>query len=140
MTVINLVQWRRCISLADLGGGVPGACHPLRDPILSFSHTFSPKSAHVRGPHPPNGSMPPYGKSWICHCIWCDSVKFSAHLHFSVGVQYPTRQCPLYLFCIKVIRQSVTQFHQLHLIAIVTLQNKAQREYDWAILMQALLH
>ena len=46
-------------SLADLGGGVPGARHPLQDPILSLSHKFSPKSAHVGGPHPPNGSTPP---------------------------------------------------------------------------------
>ena len=52
--------------LADLGG-VPGA-RPLWDPILSFLHTFSPKSAHIGGPCPPNGCMPPYGKSWIHHC------------------------------------------------------------------------
>ena len=32
-------------ALADLGG-VSGA-RPPWDPILSFSHTFSPKSAHV---------------------------------------------------------------------------------------------
>ena len=32
---------------------------PLRDPILSFSHTYSLKSTHVGGPHPPlNGSTP----------------------------------------------------------------------------------
>ena len=37
-------------------GGSRGACPahaPLWDPILSFSHTFSLKSAHIRGPHPP---------------------------------------------------------------------------------------
>ena len=34
------------------GGGVPGAHHPLWHPILSFSHTFSPKSARIRGPCP----------------------------------------------------------------------------------------
>ena len=33
-------------------GGMPGA-RPLWDPILSFLHTFLPKSAHVRGPRPP---------------------------------------------------------------------------------------
>ena len=38
-------------------GGSRGAS--LRDQILSFSHTFLPKSTHIRGPHPPNGSMPP---------------------------------------------------------------------------------
>ena len=39
------------ITLADLGG-VPGA-RPLWDPILSFLHTFSLKSAHIGGPCPP---------------------------------------------------------------------------------------
>ena len=45
-------------------GGSGGACPahtPLWDPILSFLHTFSPKSAHIRGPCPPNGCMPPTG-------------------------------------------------------------------------------
>ena len=48
----------------SIGGsrGVLGA-GPLRDPILSFLHTFSPKSAHVGGPHPP------HRKSWIRHCF-----------------------------------------------------------------------
>ena len=49
-------------TLADLGGGggMPGARHPLWDPILSFLHTFSPKSAHIGGPcPPPNGCTPP---------------------------------------------------------------------------------
>ena len=44
-------------ALADLGG-VLGA-RPLRDPILSFLHTVLPKSAHIGGPRPPNGSTPP---------------------------------------------------------------------------------
>ena len=30
---------------------------PQWDPILSFSHTFLPKSTRVRGWHPPNGSV-----------------------------------------------------------------------------------
>ena len=37
-------------------GGSRGACRrtpPLQDPILSFSHTFSLKSAHVGGQNPP---------------------------------------------------------------------------------------
>ena len=50
----------RAILIGGSRGGVPGA-RPLWDPILSFSHTFSPKSSHVRGPHPP------CGKSWIRH-------------------------------------------------------------------------
>ena len=62
--------------LVDLEGDVPGA-HPLWNPILSFLHTFSPKSAHVRGPHPPNACMPPYGKSWIHHC---EPIPDEAHI------------------------------------------------------------
>ena len=39
------------ISIGGSRGGVPGA-RPPWDPILSFLHTFSLKSAHVGGPHP----------------------------------------------------------------------------------------
>ena len=47
------VSLLRCTALVDLGGGgVPGTRHPLRDPILLFSHTFSLKSACIGGPHP----------------------------------------------------------------------------------------
>ena len=45
-------------------GGSRGACQvhaPLWDPFLLFSHTFSPKSAHVVGPRPPTGTRPPMG-------------------------------------------------------------------------------
>ena len=45
-------------SLADLGGRV-GHTHPLQDPILSFSHTFSPKCAHIGCPRPLTGPCPP---------------------------------------------------------------------------------
>ena len=40
------------------GGGVLDARHPLLDPILSFLHTFSLKSARIGGPRPP---PPPTG-------------------------------------------------------------------------------
>ena len=51
--------YRIYYALADLGG-MPGTCHPLWDQILSFLHTFSPKSARIRGPHPPpTGARPP---------------------------------------------------------------------------------
>ena len=51
----------QALPLVDLGG-VPGACPPPPwDPILSFSHTFSPKCAHVGGPHPLTGARPPTG-------------------------------------------------------------------------------
>ena len=59
-------------SLADLGGACR-AHSPLWDPILSFLHTFSLKSARVVGPCPPNGCTPPYGKSWIRH--WKSLIK-----------------------------------------------------------------
>ena len=45
---------------------------PQQDPILSFLHTFLPKSTHVGGWHPPKGSAPPNGKSWIRH--WNSNV------------------------------------------------------------------
>ena len=71
---MELCHTLKHITLADLGG-VPGARPPLRDPILSFSHTFLSKSAHVRGPRPPlTGPRPPYGKSWIRHCITLKST------------------------------------------------------------------
>ena len=45
------------VPLADLGGGLPGARPPLRDQILSFWHTFLPKSTHVGSPrYPPTGN------------------------------------------------------------------------------------
>ena len=49
------------MSLADPGGHcqhVPPP-PPQQDPILSFSHMFLPKSTHVRGWRPPNGSASP---------------------------------------------------------------------------------
>ena len=53
-TPMYLNHWR-------IGGGGRARRTPsLWDPILSFSHTFSPKSAHVGGPcPPPNRCMPP---------------------------------------------------------------------------------
>ena len=48
-------------ALADLHTKFSGA-RPLWDPIPSFSHTFSRKSAHVGGPRPPKmGPHPPMG-------------------------------------------------------------------------------
>ena len=42
------------------GGGHAGCTPPLWDPILSFLHTFSLKSAHVGGPRPLlTGACPP---------------------------------------------------------------------------------
>ena len=40
----------------------PGARLPLLDRILSFLHTFLPKSTHVGGSHPLTGArLPPTG-------------------------------------------------------------------------------
>ena len=63
------------MSLADLGGG--GARHtpPLWDPILSFLHTFSPKSAHVGGPRPLNGCTPPPTGNPGSAAVCVDSLK-----------------------------------------------------------------
>ena len=50
-------------------GGAASTPSPQQDPILSFSHMFLLKSTHIGGQHPPNGSSPPNGKSWICNCM-----------------------------------------------------------------------
>ena len=50
------------------GGGVPGARHPLWDPILLFSH-FHQKAPASEVQTPLTGARPPYGKSWIRHCF-----------------------------------------------------------------------
>ena len=65
-TVPRTVTDFRGFPVADLGG-MSGA--PPWDPILSFLHTFSLKSACIGGPCPSNGSTPRYGKSWIRHCF-----------------------------------------------------------------------
>ena len=56
---IKLIKIMEHVTLADLG-----ACPahvPLRDPILSFSHTFLVKSACIGSPWPPMGPCPPMG-------------------------------------------------------------------------------
>ena len=56
------VVFKTIMHYSESIGGSRGACPvhaPLWDPILSFSHTFSPKSAHIRGPRPPNGCTLP---------------------------------------------------------------------------------
>ena len=49
------------IVVQGIGGsrGAPPAHPPQQDPILSFLHTFLPKSAHIGGRRPPKGSAPP---------------------------------------------------------------------------------
>ena len=60
----QLLCWNVCLLPIESIGGSRGHArrrppsHP-RDPILSFSYTFSLKSACVRGPCPRNGSTPP---------------------------------------------------------------------------------
>ena len=45
-------------------GGMPGTCPPMRPNSFVFA------CAHIGGPCPPlMGAHPPYGKSWICHCV-----------------------------------------------------------------------
>ena len=46
-------------SLADLGGRHHQREPHQQDPILLFLYTFLPKSAHIGGWHPPNGSARP---------------------------------------------------------------------------------
>ena len=45
---------------------------PQQDPILSFLHSFLPKSTHCQRSVPPQwlcAPPPPNGKSWIRHCV-----------------------------------------------------------------------
>ena len=53
---IRLWHWR----IQEGAGGAPPS---QQYPIISFSHAFLPKSAHVGGRRPPNG------KSWIRYCM-----------------------------------------------------------------------
>ena len=70
-------------ALADPHTKVFGAC-PLKDPILSFSHAFSPKIACIGGQCPPTewihapqwemldlplGGVGVGGRAWIYHCM-----------------------------------------------------------------------
>ena len=58
------VRINKRISLAYLHTKIFRRTHlpPLRDPILSFWYTISPKSTHVGGPHPrKTGPRPPTG-------------------------------------------------------------------------------
>ena len=88
------------MALVDLGGGMPGTHHPLWDPILSFLHTFSPKSAHVRGPCPPNGCMPPLmgnpGSATAWYHIgttFSDSTDIKTQSDFMYRLKDLTKQC-----------------------------------------------
>ena len=61
VTQVNFIL----IPLVDLPSPLP-----QQDPILSFSHLFSPKSTHLGCWHPLNGVGPPHkGKSWIHPCM-----------------------------------------------------------------------
>ena len=60
----NIVHYKCMTPIGGSGGG-GRARHmpPLQDQILSFLHTFLPKSTHVGGPHPPQWvhAPPPTG-------------------------------------------------------------------------------
>ena len=65
----------------DLGGHA-GHTPPY---ILSFSHTFLPKSAHIGGPYPPNGSMPPMGNPGSTTVTVLIMVELTQMVIFAVG-------------------------------------------------------
>ena len=64
--ILSLFEF--AFALADPGASA-GMCLPPWDPILSFSHIFSPKSACIGVGAPPTAWCPPNGKSWIRHCF-----------------------------------------------------------------------
>ena len=69
--LINNQNFQIYNNTPDIGGSKGRAWRmppPLRDPILSFLYTLSTKSTCIGGQHPPNGSTPHHGKSWIRHC------------------------------------------------------------------------
>ena len=57
----NGTQFHRKVSASEVGGGGAASAPLQRVPILSFSHTFLPKSAHVGGQRPQTGRRPPTG-------------------------------------------------------------------------------
>ena len=64
MLLFLRTAWR--YALADLGGGVPGACPPYGTQFFHFRIHFHRKVPTSEVHAPPNGCTPPYGKSWIC--------------------------------------------------------------------------
>ena len=54
---------------------------PLRIQILSFYHTKFSKRNRLRSPRPPptRSTSPPYGKSWVRHCI-LNAIYIENHL------------------------------------------------------------
>ena len=64
------------IALADLGGGAPGARPPYGSRFFRFDmqNFWNVATSGVHGP-PYEVHAPPYGKSWIRHCIvlWLSS-------------------------------------------------------------------
>ena len=71
--LIDVVHTKKKRRECQCIGGSKAHAPPPWDPILSFSHTFSPKSAHVEV-HAPH-----YGKSWIRHCSVLIKVIVDCH-------------------------------------------------------------
>ena len=70
-----------CINIGRSRGACP-AHASLWDPILSFSHTFSPKSAHIGGACPPLWEILDLPLINICKIIFFSSTQFAyIHVH-----------------------------------------------------------
>ena len=68
-----------CISLADLGGGRAGRTPPPMGPnSFVFAYIFTEKCPYQRSMPLLTSARPPYGKSWIRHCI---SYIFFIHIY-----------------------------------------------------------
>ena len=67
-------------------GGMPGTCSPMGPNSFIFAYIFTKKHPHQRSMHPPNGCTPPYGKSWIHHCLlYCFTpLLFKRFSHLSI--------------------------------------------------------
>ena len=89
-------------------GGSGGVCQAHAPPwsqILSFLHKFLPKSAHVGGPNPPNGSTPPPtgnpGSATEVQCILPHPPNFSGALTLT----HKACKCSTaidYVFCLNL--------------------------------------
>ena len=82
---------RMCECIGRSRGSVLGTRHPLWDPILSFSHTFSPKGARVGGPCPPNGcTSPPTGNPGSATGVHMMSLLLTADVTFGYSQNHVT--------------------------------------------------
>ena len=83
--LIRLFYTLRDSALADLRGACRAHATPYRTQLFRFRIHFHQKVPVSEVHAPPNGCMPPYGKSWIRHC---SESKYLVII-VSTRIQYP---------------------------------------------------